>query len=71
MEKNNFQVKWVAWKKSGCFYFYYYYYYFFISHPQTITIHYIYNSLQVTVIVYKKEKEGQSPQKYYSLYINN
>ena len=27
----------------------------FISHIQTITIHYIYNSLQVTVIVYKKE----------------
>ena len=40
--------------------FYYYHYYFlllfyFISHTQTITIHYIYNSLQVTVIVYKKE----------------
>ena len=47
---------------------------FLISHTQTITIHYIYNSLQVTVIVYKKEikeKERQSPQKYYSLYINN
>ena len=28
----------------------------FISHTQTITIHYIYNSLQVTVIVYKKKK---------------
>ena len=28
--------------------------FFFISHTQTITIHYIYNSLQVTVIVYKK-----------------
>ena len=26
-----------------------------ISHTQTITIHYIYNSLQVTVIIYKKE----------------
>ena len=36
--------------------FYYYYYYFFIiSHTQTIIVHYIYNSLQVTVIVYKKE----------------
>ena len=28
---------------------------FLISHTQTITIHYIYNSLQVTVIVHKKE----------------
>ena len=61
MEKNNFQVICVAWK----------FFIFFISHPQTITIHYVYNSLQVTVIVYKKEKEGQFPQKYYSLYINN
>ena len=26
-----------------------------ISHTQAITIHYIYNSLQVTVIIYKKE----------------
>ena len=42
-------------------------------HAQTITIHYIYNSLQATVIVYRKEKkrEKQSSQKYYSLYINN
>ena len=51
----------------------FFYYYLFISHAQTITIHYIYNSLQATVIVYRKEKkkEKQSPQKYYSLYINN
>ena len=32
-----------------------YFAFFFISHTQAITIHYIYNSLQVTVIVYKKE----------------
>ena len=40
---------------------------FLISHTQTITIHYIYNSLQGTVIVYEKkkekEKERHSPQK--------
>ena len=29
--------------------------FFIISHTQTITIHNIYNSLQVTVIIYKKE----------------
>ena len=47
---------------------------FFISNTQTITIHYIYNSLQVTVIVYKKEikrKRRTKSTKYYSLYINN
>ena len=51
----------------------FFYYYLFSSHAQTITIHYIYNSLQATVIVYRKEKkrEKQSSQKYYSLYINN
>ena len=51
----------------------FFYYYLFISHAQTITIHYICNSLQVTVIVYRKEKkkEKQSPQKYYTLHINN
>ena len=32
------------------------FFFFFISHTQTITIHYISNSLQVTVIVYKKKK---------------
>ena len=58
-------------KKIGVFFFIIIFFIFFISHPQTITIHYVYNSLQVTVIVYKKEKEGQFPQKYYSLYINN
>ena len=58
-------------KKIGVFFFIIFFFIFFISHPQTITIHYVYNSLQVTVIVYKKEKEGQFPQKYYSLYINN
>ena len=64
-------------EESGLLNIFYYYYFlllfYFISHPQTITIHYIYNSLQVTVIVYKKEikrKRRQSPQKYYSLYIN-
>ena len=40
-------------------FFYYHFlllfYFHFISHTLTITIHYIYNSLQVTVIVYKKE----------------
>ena len=30
------------------------FFFFFLSHTQTIIIHYIYNSLQVTVIVYKK-----------------
>ena len=33
------------------------FFFFFISHTQTITIDYIYNSLQVTVIVYKEKKE--------------
>ena len=46
-------------EESGLLNIFYYYYYlllfYFISHTQTITIHYIYNSLQVTVIVYKKE----------------
>ena len=47
-------------EESGLLNIFYYYYYFlllfyFISHTQTITIHYIYNSLQVTVIVYNKE----------------
>ena len=46
-------------EESGLLNIFYYYYFlllfYFISHPQTITIHYIYNSLQVTVIVYKKE----------------
>ena len=40
----------------------------FHTHKQLQYITLIYNSLQVTVIIYKKEeKEGQSPQKYYSL----
>ena len=38
------------WSEIGTFFF------FFISHTQTITIHYIYNSLQVTVIVYREKK---------------
>ena len=38
----------------------FFYYYLFISHAQTITIHYIYNSLQVTVIVYRKEKKKKN-----------
>ena len=45
-------------EESGLLNIFYYYYllllFYFISHTQTITIHYIYNSLQVTVIVYKK-----------------
>ena len=38
----------------------FFYYYLFISHAQTITIHYIYNSLQITVIVYRKEKKKKN-----------
>ena len=33
---------------------YFFFFFFLFSHTQTIIIHYIYNSLQVTVIVYKK-----------------
>ena len=59
--------KWLPISSNYQFFFFF----FCISHTQTITIHYIYNSLQVTVIVYKekkeinKKKEGQSPPKYY------
>ena len=41
-------------------FFFIYLFIFFLSHTQTITIHYIYNSLQVTVIIYKKRRKGRT-----------
>ena len=38
-------------------------FFFFISHTQKITIHYIYNSLQVTVIVDKKRNKNKKKDK--------
>ena len=37
-------------------FFFFFFFNFFFIYTQTITVDYIYNSLQVTVIVYKKRK---------------
>ena len=67
--RQNAVVRFVSVYYSFCFVLFCFVYFAHTNNYNT----YIYNSLQVTVIVYKKEikRKRKNPQKYYGLYINN